>query len=130
MILFGGRDLESEFGDTWAYDPVANAWTELHPGGTLPTPRYAHELVCDPSRGLLVMFGGGDFGPEGWITQRYLDLRSGGEHLDQTRRASRRGALPARGTRDGLRPFGRTADSVRGRLVPARRPQRHLGLHS
>ncbi len=61
MILFGGWADESAFGDTWAYDPVANAWTELQPGGTLPSPRYAHELVCDPSRGLLVMFGGGDF---------------------------------------------------------------------
>jgi N-acetylneuraminic acid mutarotase len=60
MILFGGRADESTFGDTWAYDPVANAWTELHPGGTLPSPRFAHELVCDPSRGLLVLFGGGD----------------------------------------------------------------------
>jgi N-acetylneuraminic acid mutarotase len=60
MILFGGWVDEGPFGETWAYDPAANTWTELHPGGTIPSPRYGHELVCDPSRGLLVLFGGGD----------------------------------------------------------------------
>ncbi len=58
MILFGGWNLETEFGDTWAYDPVARRWTELYPSGTPPTPRSGHDLVCDSSRAVLIMFGG------------------------------------------------------------------------
>jgi N-acetylneuraminic acid mutarotase len=58
MILFGGQNLETEFGDTWAYDPAANKWTELHPSGVVPTPRSGQDLVCDSSRVVLIMFGG------------------------------------------------------------------------
>ena len=38
LIMFGGRRRQSAgyvtFNDTWAYDPVANTWTELKPAGT------------------------------------------------------------------------------------------------
>ena len=33
MILFGGAGQNGLLNDTWAYDPAANTWTELHPGG-------------------------------------------------------------------------------------------------
>ncbi len=58
MIMFGGWNLDTDFNDTWAYDPAANTWTELNPSGTLPPARSGHDLVYDSSRGLLIMFGG------------------------------------------------------------------------
>jgi N-acetylneuraminic acid mutarotase len=60
MILFGGRDDArgpdaNLLTDTWAYDPVANTWTELKPSGTVPVAMGS--MACDPSTGLIIMFG-------------------------------------------------------------------------
>ncbi len=59
VIMFGGFD---DFGvrlnDTWAYDPVANTWTDLSPQGTLPPARSAQAMAYDPSSGRVIMFGG------------------------------------------------------------------------
>ena len=59
-ILFGGWDYEDylDVNDTWAYDPEADTWTELHPAGGLPAAREGHSLVCDPTGGRLFLFGG------------------------------------------------------------------------
>jgi N-acetylneuraminic acid mutarotase len=59
-IMFGGSiaDGSKYFDNTWAYDPVANTWTELKPLGTLPGARYSPSLVYAPSTGQVVMFGG------------------------------------------------------------------------
>jgi N-acetylneuraminic acid mutarotase len=63
MIMFGGYYVGSELNDTWAYNPAANAWTELNPSGTVPPARHFHAMVCDPSTGRMIMFGGtGDTG--------------------------------------------------------------------
>jgi N-acetylneuraminic acid mutarotase len=58
LILFGGWNGRTEFNDTWAYDPAANTWTELHPTGDLPAPRDSQAMVYDPVDGLVVLFGG------------------------------------------------------------------------
>jgi len=60
VIMFGGSvaDGSKYFDDTWAYDPVANTWTELQPSGTLPSARCPGPLVYDPSTGRVLMFGG------------------------------------------------------------------------
>ena len=58
LIMFGGWDLDTDFNDTWAYDPTKNIWTELKPQGALPPERSGHDLVYDPSRSLFIMFGG------------------------------------------------------------------------
>lgn len=67
MILFGGSAVESpeeEAGpldmvnDTWALDPATSTWTELHPAGGSPAPRYAHAMVYDERSGTVIMFGG------------------------------------------------------------------------
>jgi N-acetylneuraminic acid mutarotase len=60
MILFGGYDEAAYFNDTWAYDPVANTWTELHPAGTVPSPRDGHSMSYDPVGGKVILFGGWD----------------------------------------------------------------------
>jgi len=90
IILFGGlRDVKAPqpaepgwypdglfpywdqpLGDTWAYDPSANAWTELTPPSS-PSPRAWHDMALDPTSGLIVLFGGGparyDFTNETWL---------------------------------------------------------------
>ena len=60
VILFGGwgEDAGVDLNDTWAYDPVANAWTELHPAGDTPSPREPCPLVYDPASGRVILFGG------------------------------------------------------------------------
>lgn len=60
MILFGGTTFPEEdpLGDTWAYDPKTNRWTELAPAGG-PDPRGWHAMAYDPRRDVIVLFGGG-----------------------------------------------------------------------
>jgi N-acetylneuraminic acid mutarotase len=60
VILFGGVSGLEPLGDTWAYDPVVNTWTELHPVGEVPSPRAFHSLVFDPTGGKVLLFEGGD----------------------------------------------------------------------
>jgi hypothetical protein len=58
VILFGGWDGETVLNDTWAYDPAANTWTELHPVGEVPAARSAHCMVYDSRDGKGILFGG------------------------------------------------------------------------
>jgi N-acetylneuraminic acid mutarotase len=60
VVLFGGATEHSRFGDTWAYDPAANAWIELDPDGELPSARDGHAMVYDPRDGIVILFGGWD----------------------------------------------------------------------
>jgi N-acetylneuraminic acid mutarotase len=61
VIMFGGAvSLTTLFNETWAYDPVRNAWVELNPVGTPPPPRGGHAMVADPTSGRLIVFGGLD----------------------------------------------------------------------
>jgi N-acetylneuraminic acid mutarotase len=61
LMVFGGvSDMGAFLNETWAYNPAANAWTELHPKGELPSPRAGHSMAYDPIRGILIMFGGQD----------------------------------------------------------------------
>jgi hypothetical protein len=54
--LFGGRDGATVFGDTWAYDLVADVWTELTPSAS-PQPRFGHEAVWADGIGLVIFAG-------------------------------------------------------------------------
>jgi N-acetylneuraminic acid mutarotase len=59
LIMFGGRSGESQFlNDTWAYDPVANTWTELAPTGLLPPARAQPAMAYDPAAHRMIVFGG------------------------------------------------------------------------
>lgn len=57
VILFGGFT-EEVMGDTWLYDPTANTWTELDPGGDAPAARDRHRMVYDAVRHQVLLFGG------------------------------------------------------------------------
>jgi len=61
VIMFGGYGSDY-LGDTWSYDPVSGAWTQLQPGGRTPVGRHSHCMVYDSSRGKVIMFGGYDGG--------------------------------------------------------------------
>lgn len=58
-ILFGGiDDIDTYFGDTWAYDFATNSWLDLNPAGQVPTGRYGHTMVYDADTGRVLLFGG------------------------------------------------------------------------
>ena len=62
VILFGGEvgflDAAHAFNDLWAYDPVANTWTELKPAGDVPPARALHALAYDSDSGKVILSGG------------------------------------------------------------------------
>lgn len=58
MLVFGGYDGAFR-NDLWEFRPrPVPVWTELHPGGPLPPPRFAGGLVLDAERDRLIAFGG------------------------------------------------------------------------
>ena len=73
VIMFGGAftpsgspgSTDTVLSDTWAYNPAINAWTNLDPAGTLPSPRAQQSMVYDPSSGRVIMFGGYSTDPDG-----------------------------------------------------------------
>jgi len=59
LLLFGGRTVTGTLlADLWAFDPVAEIWTELDDGGGGPPARMAHSLTYDPATGNVVLVGG------------------------------------------------------------------------
>lgn len=58
VILFGGIAEGDPYNTTYAYDPMANIWTDLAPSGAVPDARYTHSMVYDPSSGRVILFGG------------------------------------------------------------------------
>ena len=65
-VLFGGRCYDparctynAMLGDTWIYDPVANAWTPIT-GTTQPPARNQAQMYFDEANGVVVMYGGAD----------------------------------------------------------------------
>jgi hypothetical protein len=54
--LFGGRDGGTVFGDVWAYDLAADAWTELTPASG-PAPRFGHEAAWVDGVGVVIFAG-------------------------------------------------------------------------
>ncbi len=61
MLIFGGRDEDyNYFNDLWSLSltPGSEAWTQLNPSGTLPSPRLGAKAVVDPVNNRMIMFGG------------------------------------------------------------------------
>ena len=83
VIMFGGAAGPTTLNDTWAYDPAANTWTNLHPSGPLPPGRLGESLVCDSANGKVLMFGGnGTAGNDIWaynpVVNRWNKLHPSG----------------------------------------------------
>jgi hypothetical protein len=61
MLIFGGRDdYYNYFNDLWSLSltPGSEAWTQLNPSGTPPSPRLGAKAVVDPVNNRMIMFGG------------------------------------------------------------------------
>ena len=67
--LFGGRDGGEIFDDMWAYDLQAETWTRVRVRGDAPAPRFGHEGVWIPGRGLAIWAGqaGSTFFDDLWL---------------------------------------------------------------
>ncbi len=60
MVLFGGRaGSGSNFEDTWDWDPLTFAWTDVTSAGSHPSARSQHGMVYEKSTGKIFLFGGG-----------------------------------------------------------------------
>jgi hypothetical protein len=58
MIVYGGSDGATLFGDLYALDLKTLAWSALTPTGTVPGPRARHDAIYDKGRNRMVVFGG------------------------------------------------------------------------
>jgi N-acetylneuraminic acid mutarotase len=79
VIMFGGVNDSGTLADTWAYDPAADTWEQLHPtnspGSIVPTARMGHKMVYDGDTGMLIVFGGDTMAVDGQLGDCYaLDL--------------------------------------------------------
>jgi N-acetylneuraminic acid mutarotase len=78
MVVFGGRNGASVFGETWALNIGKGRWAHVGVTGNAPWGRYGHSAVVH--RGCMFIFGG--FGPGG--------IRIGATHDDHSGAAGNR----------------------------------------
>jgi hypothetical protein len=57
VVLFGGYDENTYFGDTWTWD--GTDWTKRTPAHS-PSPRFGSGMAYDAARSQVVLFGGYD----------------------------------------------------------------------
>jgi len=65
MIVFGGQDSGSFFGDAWAFEPAAGTWTAFDvniDASPRPEPRYGAGGAYDPAGRMLITHGFTDTG--------------------------------------------------------------------
>ena len=132
VLLFGGLSLgtsaDSDLGDMWAYNAMANTWTQIGPLGTAPISRQGQAMVAAPALGGLLMFGG--LHGETDLDETWLF-----EPLTNTWSRLQRPARAAPGARNG---HALAYDSASGSVDPLRRVRpgnqtrtgRHLGLRA
>lgn len=58
LVLFGGSGGGGLLGDTWEYNPAANAWAEPALQGSAPPARERHEAAYAGDLGAMFFFGG------------------------------------------------------------------------
>ncbi|CAK0858459.1 unnamed protein product [Prorocentrum cordatum] len=60
MLVYGGIDflVYTVLDDLWAYDAIAQSWTQLSPGGTAPTGRYSHAAAWSEAQQKMFISGG------------------------------------------------------------------------
>jgi len=60
LMLFGGHDGSAKLNDTWEWDPVTKAWTDVTPKTPLvsPSARQFSSMAYDPSSSSIILFGG------------------------------------------------------------------------
>jgi Galactose oxidase, central domain/Kelch motif len=58
MVICGGNDYGSLFGDVWELPLSSRIWRHKSPSGTGPGVRMGHTAIYDPIRDRMVLFGG------------------------------------------------------------------------
>ncbi|HVP35810.1 MAG TPA: kelch repeat-containing protein [Terriglobales bacterium] len=58
MLIFAGTNPNYVFNDLYSLDLNTNIWTQLSPGGILPSPRWNHTAIYNPADSSMVIFGG------------------------------------------------------------------------
>ena len=58
VVLFGGKDDDRDWGDTWEWNGEAGTWGERAVAGPRPEPRSDHALAYDRRRGVVLLVGG------------------------------------------------------------------------
>ena len=70
VLVFGGYNDNAFFYDVWSlsFEGGREHWTEVHPVGIGPGPRYGSSATLDPVRRLMIVFGGydGHYLDDGW----------------------------------------------------------------
>ncbi len=64
MAIFGGRDLDRPFNDTWILDLRSLTWERIESYG--PSERIAHTGIYIPGRNAMLVFGGSNYWVEGF----------------------------------------------------------------
>jgi len=83
--LFGGRDGGTVFDDLWSFGLETGRWARVGVSGAAPAPRFGHEAVWAPGRGLVIWAGqsGGTFYDDLWLfdpgTTSWQPLPGGGQ---------------------------------------------------
>jgi hypothetical protein len=60
VTMFGGQGMLGLNNEAWVFDLWTNAWTQLAPSGTPPTPRSGSAAIYDAAGDRMVIFGGTD----------------------------------------------------------------------
>jgi N-acetylneuraminic acid mutarotase len=60
LLMYGGRNAQTDLDETWLYDLMAASWTRLEPLGGTPGARDGHTMVYDATAGAVILFGGYD----------------------------------------------------------------------
>jgi hypothetical protein len=60
VTVFGGQTAIARVNESWVYDLWTNEWTQLSPGGTLPSARYGSAGIYDGANDRMLVFGGND----------------------------------------------------------------------
>lgn len=57
ILLFGGKDRDTVFNDTWTYNPTSNVWINCKPPSA-PSPRIGAAIAAYPYTGIILHSGG------------------------------------------------------------------------
>lgn len=74
IVFTAGNPDSDDRGEVWAlsFEPVAQPWTKLNPGGTVPSARRHSTLVYDAARNRAILYGG--IGPDNEILGDFYTL--------------------------------------------------------
>lgn len=77
MIVFGGENgcPLSVRNDVWVLsdlDTNAPKWTQLFPSGSPPAPRFGHSAMYDPASNRMIIFGGANHDPGGFMNDVWV----------------------------------------------------------